>query len=100
MADTPLYDAVVDLDPIDDVEKLGDAFGIILGVPGMEEQYADIDWSKIPAGEQRLKAKEGMQSAIDKLKDQALAQAEAVRNYIEHLRSSGALSGDSTIVID
>tara|TARA_B100001250_G_scaffold407402_1_gene428089 strand:+ start:1225 stop:1524 length:300 start_codon:yes stop_codon:yes gene_type:complete len=99
MSDTPLYDEIVALEPLNDVEELADAFGVILGVPGMELQYADIDWSSMPIA-QRSKAKEGMQSAIDTLKDQAMAQAEAIRNYIEKLRDNGALSGDTTKDID
>tara|TARA_B100000287_G_C20663726_1_gene791009 strand:- start:1512 stop:1811 length:300 start_codon:yes stop_codon:yes gene_type:complete len=99
MADTPMTDAVKALGAISDVDELAEAFGILLDVPGMEEQFDDIDWSSMPAA-QRAKAKNGMRTAIDTLKDQAEAQAEAVRSYIDSLRSSGALSGDSTVGID
>jgi len=99
MADTPLTDAVTALGTLSDVDELTEAFGILLDVPGMEEQFSDIDWSSIPIA-QRSKAKDGMRDAIDTLNDQARAQAQAVRSYIQGLRNSGALAGDSTVSID
>tara|TARA_R110002074_G_scaffold222759_3_gene393557 strand:- start:396 stop:674 length:279 start_codon:yes stop_codon:yes gene_type:complete len=92
MADTPLTDAVVALEPIENVAQLKNAFSIILGVPELESQQSDPDISGDAA--------DGMQAAIDTLKDQAKAQAKAIRSYIDELREAGALSGDTTININ
>jgi hypothetical protein len=89
---TPLTDAVVALEPIENVAQLKEAFSIILGVPELESQQSDEDISGDAA--------DGMQAAIDTLKDQAKAQAKAIRSYIDELREAGALSGDTTVNIN
>jgi hypothetical protein len=92
MADTPKTDAVVALEPIENVTQLKNAFNIVLGVPEMKSQLA--------GGGIEGAAKTGMQAAINTLEDQAKAQAKAIRSYIDQLREDGALSGDSTVNIN
>jgi hypothetical protein len=92
MADTPLKDAIVALEPIMNVRELSTAFGIVLGVPEMESQLA--------GGEITGDAADGMQAAIDTLEDQAKAQARAIRSYIQQLREDGALLGDTGVRIN
>jgi hypothetical protein len=95
----PLTAAVTAMEPIENVSQLSNAFGVIIGVPEMELKILEIDWTELPIAE-RDGAKDGMQKAINKLKDQGMAQAEAIRNYIEQLREDGALTGDTTVSIN
>jgi len=94
--DITLLSQIQAMDPIKNSGAMAEAFELILGVPAMETSQDEIDWSDIPSTKARRKAKDGMQSAIDTLKDQAAAQAEVIRSFINSLRDRERLTGDTS----